>query len=289
MIENVGKGSSPHTRGALAAVGDYDVFDGIIPAYAGSTASPAPPSAGGSGSSPHTRGAHRFARSRGHHERIIPAYAGSTSPPPFAARPSGIIPAYAGSTVRPGGVLADRPDHPRIRGEHVTPVSRCLGVLRIIPAYAGSTGLCNLGPEAEPDHPRIRGEHSKRRSSGCSGTGSSPHTRGALEGSSKGERVSRIIPAYAGSTGQESLSGVDQSDHPRIRGEHVHDSSYTDRSGGSSPHTRGAPVVRIPVGRPPRIIPAYAGSTVSMKSSTPGRGDHPRIRGEHSGRRRPGG
>ena len=38
---------------------------------------------------------------------------------------------------------------------------------------------------------------------------------------------------------------------------------------------------RIVVGRPKRIIPAYAGSTVSRPSGVPWRADHPRIRGEH--------
>ena len=72
-------------------------------------------------------------------------------------------------------------DHPRIRGEHsdlrvvcqdmpgssphtrgaLTPVSRCLGVLRIIPAYAGSTVRRLRRPGRPQDHPRIRGEHVK--------------------------------------------------------------------------------------------------------------------------------
>ena len=36
-LQFVGLGSSPHTRGALVAVVDAVVLDGIIPAYAGST------------------------------------------------------------------------------------------------------------------------------------------------------------------------------------------------------------------------------------------------------------
>ena len=50
---------------------------------------------------------------------------------------------------------------------------------------------------------------------------------------------------------------------------------------GSSPHTRGAR--RAPVGRGSgwRIIPAYAGSTCSVRAVTFAFPDHPRIRGEH--------
>ena len=50
---------------------------------------------------------------------------------------------------------------------------------------------------------------------------------------------------------------------------------------GSSPHTRGARggvLVHLPVAG---IIPAYAGSTSGVKSSSSLSSDHPRIRGEH--------
>ena len=112
------------------------------------------------------------------------------------------------------------------------------------------------------DHPRIRGEH-----------------RPSKEVSSAGVR---IIPAYAGSTGQTCQGQTN------LR--------------GSSPHTRGARRGHPRVVPPNRIIPAYAGSTViglsrhaSNHGSSPHtRGalecrrqkvsrvwDHPRIRGEH--------
>ena len=152
-------GSSPHTRGARTCMADTPEEDGIIPAYAGSTApfgspsnpDPDHPRIRGEhlqvfghllllhGSSPHTRGA--------------PA-------PGFSIRPgAGIIPAYAGST--PGSCRRGGPrwDHPRIRGEHgcqailvdsdfgSSPHTRgapskwgfCVVPGRIIPAYAGST------------------------------------------------------------------------------------------------------------------------------------------------------
>ena len=58
-------------------------------------------------------------------------------------------------------------------------------------------------------------------------------------------------------------------------------SSAATRSSGSSPHTRGAHDLveqRLADGG---IIPAYAGSTTTARSSCTGRPDHPRIRGEH--------
>ena len=50
---------------------------------------------------------------------------------------------------------------------------------------------------------------------------------------------------------------------------------------GSSPHTRGAPCWSAGRPRRTRIIPAYAGSTSGVKSSSSLSSDHPRIRGEH--------
>ena len=152
------------------------------------------------------------------------------------------------------------PDHPRIRGEHSRPKWRfdgrggssphTRGALRIrrsrarrtwiIPAYAGSTYSheCEL-PDSQ-DHPRIRGEHRPRGFRSAPGSGSSPHTRGALSAPTEFRSTSRIIPAYAGSTYPiRSFRPVDW-DHPRIRGEHPW---FIDNRGwlaGSSPHTRGA-------------------------------------------------
>ena len=93
-----GKGSSPHTRGALAGASPTPWSRGIIPAYAGSTRAAAPritriedhPRIRGEhpssefetyhdgGSSPHTRGALKMTIRAFLNARIIPAYAGST-------------------------------------------------------------------------------------------------------------------------------------------------------------------------------------------------------------------
>ena len=95
------RGSSPHTRGALALFACANDCNGIIPAYAGSTTSApryARPRADhprirgehaarrsilriSPGSSPHTRGAQIISCSRFVPARIIPAYAGSTRGP----------------------------------------------------------------------------------------------------------------------------------------------------------------------------------------------------------------
>ena len=152
------------------------------------------------GSSPHTRGALRCWPARGDR--------------------AGIIPAYAGSTLDPFDRRRIQRDHPRIRGEHLSPFAHFLtvngssphtrgahgervefhGQGGIIPAYAGSTRAPAGNPPRASDHPRIRGEHSRRRGAGLIGWGSSPHTRGARLGVAAAHHAVRIIPAYAGST-----------------------------------------------------------------------------------------
>ena len=216
----VGRGSSPHTRGAPDRGQAGQSGDGIIPAYAGSTPSaPSGPHSpkdhpcirgehgvlavdvdGRSGSSPHTRGARPRTVRSGALLGIIPAYAGST----FVSRSLHIL----------------MQDHPRIRGEHSTPPPYCWRVRGssphtrgarpgrsrppdhggIIPAYAGSTPPRDARKPNSWDHPRIRGEHGCDGVSGDALQGSSPHTRGARELFGGLDHLGRIIPAYAGST-----------------------------------------------------------------------------------------
>ena len=301
MVDGCTRGSSPHTRGARLRAGQRARARRIIPAYAGSTGSHTAvrleradhPRIRGehrsasaeewstSGSSPHTRGALTRRQLRTQIPGIIPAYAGSTRPGAWARRASR--------------------DHPRIRGEHLQREAHATASVgssphtrgardgffvaeirsRIIPAYAGSTPSRPPTRPATSDHPRIRGEHSSRKSRPSGARGSSPHTRGAPVGVSRGTARAGIIPAYAGSTAVAIRLAPPAPDHPRIRGEHSARPLVPYNENGSSPHTRGA------LSRPWRtpaskwIIPAYAGSTCPRCGQPMCFGDHPRIRGEH--------
>ena len=152
---------------------------------------------------------------------------------------------------------------------------------RIIPAYAGSTSRRSPARSSRRDHPRIRGEHTELVSAHISVGGSSPHTRGARSSPTSHRSDGRIIPAYAGSTGDMAAQAAVPGDHPRIRGEHQCAGIRLGERSGSSPHTRGAPrrVHGVAVG--PGIIPAYAGSTPRCTKGRSSKRDHPRIRGEH--------
>ena len=94
-------GSSPHTRGALGELRVAHADVGIIPAYAGSTAS-WPETATRSPDHPRIRGEHYACT-------VVTELGEGSSPHTRGARPrkgtgqgpAGIIPAYAGSTRRP--------------------------------------------------------------------------------------------------------------------------------------------------------------------------------------------
>ena len=112
--------------------------------------------------------------------------------------------------------------------------------------------------------------------------GSSPLTRGAPHQLRQGPSRRRIIPAYAGSTGTALSALGTIGDHPRLRGEHGASSTSPAVSAGSSPLTRGAPQISHGPASGHGIIPAYAGSTSALTVRERCKGDHPRLRGEHS-------
>ena len=277
-------GSSPHTRGAHQDFRDGRHAERIIPAYAGST----PASHRGSGTSPdhpRIRGEHLHLQDRHPQSHgSSPHTRGARNPARPHHRQHRIIPAYAGSTLEHHSASFTERDHPRIRGEHAgdddattelkgsSPHTRGARPRptgpetsrRIIPAYAGSTSAPPPTKSKSQDHPRIRGEHVGLAWDGVKLVGSSPHTRGAqILGDAVGGALG-IIPAYAGSTRAPSSRFRQAADHPRIRGEHSRNCDNPRASVGSSPHTRGAlEELRQPESLG-RIIPAYAGSTLTV-------------------------
>ena len=193
------KGSSPHVRGAPAAVVVCHLVRGIIPACAGSTFL-SKLSAVGLRDHPRMCGEHVKRLARGLRKRgSSPHVRGAPFRHGLRLVPFGIIPACAGST----GLLCVRLrpilDHPRMCGEHTSmigfaamtagssphvrgapgarrhaPVSR-----GIIPACAGSTMVFLYALRVSGDHPRMCGEHLRQHLRASRSWGSSPHVRGA--------------------------------------------------------------------------------------------------------------
>ena len=164
-----------------------------------------------------------------------------------------------------------------------------------MPGYGGSSPHTRGAPRPRRwggapvwDHPRIRGEHTCKSSPLETPGGSSPHTRGARRNLGSKCARSRIIPAYAGSTGRPLGPPAPGMDHPRIRGEHASGHLKSVGELGSSPHTRGARLLGGLGDALAGIIPAYAGSTKLRDVISTFPPDHPRIRGEHPGVARAG-
>ena len=207
-------------RGAQGARILATSYDGIIPAYAGSTTRTEPrprknrdhprvcgehdiqlpPPLADLGSSPRMRGARITDIGDTVAVRIIPAYAGSTPACDLQRHNTGDHPRVCGEhrsicrAYRPIGGSS-----PRMRGAPVVHVGgyRARG---IIPAYAGSTHRRPSLAWCRRDHPRVCGEHRHRRRALVRSSGSSPRMRGAQDALRELADLVRIIPAYAGST-----------------------------------------------------------------------------------------
>ena len=153
---------------------------------------------------------------------------------------------------------------------------------RIIPACAGNTWSKCRCWWCFWDHPRLRGEHCSVGSHHSPSRGSSPLARGTRFPESASSPGVGIIPACAGNTLVVPPASGQNTDHPRLRGEHCGRVMPDCPASGSSPLARGTPSTPSWSDRQPRIIPACAGNTSErLGESTPFR-DHPRLRGEHS-------
>ena len=274
-------GSSPRMRGTRRKRRPQDHLPGIIPAYAGNTASRRM-FAWLSGDHPRVCGEHNelFSssnRSPGSSPRMRgthPRRAG------LSAR-GGIIPAYAGNTRLTLNPHPAAVDHPRVCGEHheawdgsgsglgSSPRMRGTPRLRkpaarqpgIIPAYAGNTSR-SMGVDGGPrDHPRVCGEHRLPHRHPGPSRGSSPRMRGTRGIVHRCPAGAGIIPAYAGNTQARSRNCLTAWDHPRVCGEHAAMSVMTSMIGGSSPRMRGTHQIRDVFADIHGIIPAYAGNT----------------------------
>ena len=171
------------------------------------------------GSPPHTRG------------KVVPAFPDMLFP--------GITPAHAGKSRQRAFRKARREDHPRTRGEKVSPLSARrtrIGspphtrgkaifatfdgfVRRITPAHAGKSGGGICAERGGGDHPRTRGEKPSTISPVFGSTGSPPHTRGKASAGRLKARTQRITPAHAGKSTFGLAAVAEIEDHPRTRGE----------------------------------------------------------------------
>ena len=115
-------------------------------------------------------------------------------------------------------------------------------------------------------------------------TGSSPLTRGKPRLTTSEHEVCRLIPAHAGKTSALLYLNSASRAHPRSRGENIGRKKNSRKLRGSSPLTRGKPVVGSGDGVGVGLIPAHAGKTTSRRLQASAPRAHPRSRGENSPR-----
>ena len=172
-------GSSPRARGTRDGWRPCTRHRRIIPACAGNTAGSTAPVLRVT-DHPRVRGEHRSLYPFGCQARgSSPRARGTQCGPASDDLMTRIIPACAGNTAVRFQSTAPRADHPRVRGEHLSDVTRDghgigssprargtqrravehAALERIIPACAGNTGARASPAAAPPDHPRVRGEH----------------------------------------------------------------------------------------------------------------------------------
>ena len=111
--------------------------------------------------------------------------------------------------------------------------------------------------------------------------GSSPRVRGTPASTLAAFLATGIIPACAGNTPEARKFRDIPGDHPRVCGEHFGGLKDKVLGVGSSPRVRGTRT-RLLHGADLRgIIPACAGNTFRLCSSSSSAWDHPRVCGEH--------
>ena len=196
--------------------------------------------------------------------------------------PTGLIPAHAGKTTAPTSVTIWTRAHPRSRGENVrydplpctrrgsSPLTRgkratnlrCHVIFRLIPAHAGKTPESGRSAPTCGAHPRSRGENKPGVTYSLESVGSSPLTRGKQHVRRDVDRVLRLIPAHAGKTVGQYTRRTGVPAHPRSRGENAFESAGGAQGIGSSPLTRGKPLLPTAPQTPEGLIPAHAGKTL---------------------------
>ena len=151
----------------------------------------------------------------------------------------------------------------------------------LIPAWAGKTRQRQTHTPRGWAHPRVGGENITPRPSLIVLTGSSPRGRGKRVSTCLGPLEWRLIPAWAGKTGQARLHGGRASAHPRVGGENYPRKIASRNTPGSSPRGRGKLGGLHGLGGRGRLIPAWAGKTrQATKRAQPSKA-HPRVGGEN--------
>ena len=299
----VAAGSSPRVRGKPHRQRQPAHAAGLIPACAGKT--PRPPGStparsahprvcgenvtlsdaeeGCCGSSPRVRGKLVVHDAHATLIRLIPACAGKTRPRTawcgvFQAHPR-VCGENQGST---SSSAPGKGSSPRVRGKPLA-YPQLLHDTRLIPACAGKTSRRCGGSWVPGAHPRVCGENGWLSRDWLYPLGSSPRVRGKQETAEVLGPRRRLIPACAGKTSTSPTPSRSRSAHPRVCGENRYIPGGDTGVQGSSPRVRGKPRAWFTTRNTEGLIPACAGKTTRLSSTTPAAWAHPRVCGENRG------
>ena len=169
---------------------------------------------------------------------------------------------------------------PLTRGKHhaASPLTEVEG---LIPAHAGKTRPRGRSGLQRRAHPRSRGENTPPLTPPVNRLGSSPLTRGKRVLLALHSLLDGLIPAHAGKTSRRFGKCPWRTAHPRSRGENHKLPGRTGAFLGSSPLTRGKPMVSIVLSFFEGLIPAHAGKTAHQAFIRSHERAHPRSRGEN--------
>ena len=217
-------------------------------------------------------------------------------------------PACAGSTARWRWRTATAPVYPRLRGEHdpaawrreldvglPPPARGAHPVGRAARRGGGSTPAC-AGSTCPPVHdagvgrvyPRLRGDHIPEPLAGQVTLGLPPPARGSPARQVLAQLAARSTPACAGITTAPGCSSRTAAVYPRLRGDHSGGCSVADGVAGLPPPARGSLWLDLALDDPGRSTPACAGITDVLSPAAMLLLVYPRLRGDHTGQRRPG-
>ena len=297
----VDHGSSPRGRGKQAEPLLVQVFNGLIPAWAGKTSwttsvfiSPeAHPRVGGENEIDSLLGVQPYGSSPRGRGKLLPCLWGVPC--------AGLIPAWAGKTIPTSSGTLRPGAHPRVGGENRSnwtasdaahgssprgrgkpdAVDEALDEARLIPAWAGKTIFVALYQNNETAHPRVGGENVGGPLAVFGVPGSSPRGRGKLSSVWDGIKGVRLIPAWAGKTFGRRPRLQRCWAHPRVGGENDPPQMMSTGSTGSSPRGRGKPHFGKPRAARQGLIPAWAGKTRSLSCPFEVVRAHPRVGGEN--------
>ena len=255
------QGSSPLTRGKLSSLSDCECNPGLIPAHAGKTQ---------------------------YKKTVYQVYAAHPRSRGENCEAWRMTTPDRGSSPLTRGKPVARPSHPAL--------------MRLIPAHAGKTDRLVQDLPPARAHPRSRGENGSKAAPVTIAGGSSPRGRGKRDAGS--ERVrrcglipawagktppgwasarcrSRLIPAWAGKTSGCPSTRSEYRAHPRVGGENLEDNWGVLEADGSSPRGRGKLAREAATSTSTRLIPAWAGKTISCSFSFAFASAHPRVGGEN--------